>query len=231
MVREMKVGRQKCKAFLLYSCIVVLTFIVSTLPASASVVGETDGFPLSTDMGFAPDDLGELSFSFTTDANDYVFNSVSLYSGEGSFSDGLGSFGVILRVDDETTPGTPGDMLDFLSGDSDPTEANTEYLYSGSAMLTANTTYWISIFTTDPDDNFFEFLTAATTAESAASVWSIGDDIYSPDSGFQGATGPFASRFDATIVNQTPVPVPGSALLFFGGLIGVLGLRLNKQLF
>ncbi len=162
--------------------------------------------------------FGNLSFSFTTDAKDYAFNSVTLILGSG-FSNGTDSFYVTLNEDAGAAPGT---ALELLAGATDPTESNTQYQYTGASRLTANTTYWITLTNIDETgEAYYDFLLADSTAESAGSVWSIGDTIYSSVSGLQeGIPGPFAALFDAHTV-----PIPGSAMLLMAGLIGVAGLR------
>ena len=207
------------KTTLLLSHVVALMFLAISLPASATLVAETDGFPGNTNFGMAPDSgvfSGDLSFSFTTDANDYVFNSVTLILGAGAGGGTPGGFGVILGEDNS---GTPGTGLELLAGSNDPTGFDAPYTYSGSSTLTANTTYWITLF--DSGDNFYDFNTVSTTNESAGSVWSIGDDVYSSVSGFQNVAGPFTSQFDATVI-PSGVPEPASATLFLVGLMGLL---------
>jgi len=190
--------------------------VVTTLPASAAVVAETDGFPGNLDAGYSPDAgdfYGDLSFSFTTDANDYVFNSVTLMLGTGDNGGTSGQFfSVTLGADNS---GVPGAAMEVLAGSADPTGSDAPYTYSGSSTLTANTTYWITLSNSN-NNALYDFWAATTTQESAGSVWSIGDDIYSSLLGFQSANGPFVSQFDATAV-----PEPGSATLI---LLGVMGL-------
>jgi hypothetical protein len=208
-----------CNKAAFYFCVAVLLFFVSTLPVSAMFVAETDGYTENTDIGYAPDvDMfGDLSFSFTTDANNYTFNSVKLFLSSGSGGDN-GTFSVTLHEDAGNAPGV---FLEQLAGDDHPIGNNAEHQYVGSSMLTANTTYWITLSNNDATgENYYDFWGSSTTDESAASTWSIGDDIYSSLMGFQETNGPFVSQFDATAV-----PLPTSALLFLSGILSLPVLR------
>jgi len=184
-----------------YSSVIALTLFVTTPPASATLVAETDGFPGNLGIGFSPDSGTPLSFSFTTDANDYTFNSVTLILGSTGGFGTAGQFSVALSDDNF---GTPGTLLELLAGSDTPTGFDTQYTYTGSSTLTSNTVYWITL--ADPGDNFYDFWAADTHAESAGSVWTIGDDLYDSSGNSQGAQGPFASRFDATAIPSVPEP-------------------------
>ncbi len=197
-----------------YASVIALTSLITTLPASAATVAATDGFPGNNNIGIAPGvDTGDMSFSFTTDASDYVFNSVTLVLGFPIGGGTPGLFSVTLNADNS---GTPGAILESLTGSNDPSTAETQYTYSGTSLLSANTTYWITL--SDPGDNFYDFYTANTTDESPGSMWSIGDDVYSSTWGFQNASGPYTSQFDADV---SPVPVPAAIWLFGSGLLGI----------
>jgi hypothetical protein len=212
-----------CKKFAMSVGIASLVSLLTVLPASATIIAETDALP---GIGYAPDAdfFGDLSFSFTTDASDYTFNSVTLLTGYGNF--GQGTFSVSLNNDNGGN--NPGSLLEDLNGDSNPTNMNALYQYTGSSILTANTTYWITLSNNDfTYSSFYDIQSASSTNESAASAWSIGDDIYSSSMGYQSATGPIVSQFDATAisVNPTPVPAPAPALLFIFALAMFIGLR------
>lgn len=167
--------------------------------------------------------------TFTTDSNPsgYTFNSATL-----SFNDGgLGSFQVAILND---STGSPGSQLVALSGNSTPT-TGTE-TYTGTATLTASTTYWLALSQTGAALSTFDPYSLNDT-ESAAEDnstlpgWLIADSHFSSTNG--GSTvvpqSPVIKvALDATILGGGgAVPLPGTLALLGLGLAaaGVSGRR------
>ena len=176
-----------------------------------SNLGESlDSFPVSTSTGW-------VAASFTTDAQTYTLNSISL-------SLSTPDPGVVaLPTLFSDGGGTPtGVALEIFIGQT-VTAYSTYTFASAGLTLNPNTTYWISLAGNSPVD-WLHFTGSGSTSQTGD--WTIGDTLLrSTDSGSTWPTSyALSGRFS---VDATPVPEPSSVLLL--GIGAIAGLTFLRQ--
>ena len=179
----------------------------------------------SVPVAYYPPDDGPASHydaaqGFTTGPAASLLQAITLSVGGGSGS----GFSVALYSD---ASGLPGSLIETLNGSSSPASAGSySYTSGGSAILTANTSYWWIASVPDGAGSFLGFNLNSTnsTSETSAFGWTAGDVFRQQQNG--GGWGPSGQPLLFS-VSASAIPEPGTYAAWAGA--AVLGLAVVRR--
>jgi hypothetical protein len=158
--------------------------------------------------------------AFTTDANSYTLNSVTLSMRNATLSGGMFSVGIYSN-----NSNNPGSLLETLSGSTSP-DSYINYTFTSSGLsLTANNTYHV---VASVSSGLANYSWVNTSDNSTTGAW--GFPNYITLSSDQGVNWAQAGTKMILSVTATPIPEPGTYSAIFGALaLGVVVWRRRRS--
>ena len=149
-----------------------------------------------------------LAQSFTTGSSASTLNGITLSLASGGTGSG---FTVYLMSDNA---GTPGNILETLSGPTSPGTGDITFTSGSSLPLDANTTYWWEATIVSTPNATFYLSSTTSTSETGSSGWSIGD--VGSHNYYVAPWTPSAQAYIFSVSGTTAVPEPGTSAALAG---------------